>query len=167
MTTEKSLLEQTLAAAQSDRRTVTDAGEPIRRLPEGMQIRASRNHHDDRGSVCEIFDERWNLQADPICFAYRFNIAPGVVKGWGLHQKHEDRNFLLSGKMKLVLYDVRHDSETYGEVSELVLSEDQPSLVSIPRNVWHADQNIGTTELMVLNFPYPSGLTALGEEIFR
>ncbi|WP_420013529.1 hypothetical protein [Tateyamaria sp.] len=55
--------------------------------------------------------------------------------------------------MELVLYDVRPDSSTYGKVSKIVLSEDQPKIVSVPSNVWHADHNIGDTEVLVVNFP--------------
>ena len=27
------------------------------------------------------------------------------------------------------------------------------ALVNVPRNVWHADHNIGTTDVLVVNFP--------------
>ncbi|WP_299623682.1 dTDP-4-dehydrorhamnose 3,5-epimerase family protein [uncultured Tateyamaria sp.] len=153
MTKPESLLEKTIAAAIADERTVSDDGVPIRQLPDGMRERASIKHIDDRGSVTEMFDTRWNWHPDPIEFVYQFSIRPGAIKGWGLHQRHEDRYFLLKGEMELVLYDVRPDSSTYGKVSKIVLSEDQPKIVSVPSNVWHADHNIGDTEVLVVNFP--------------
>ncbi|WP_425098688.1 dTDP-4-dehydrorhamnose 3,5-epimerase family protein [Tropicibacter sp. S64] len=148
-----SLLEQTIAAARADQRTVTDEGVPLRTVPEGVSFRESRRHVDDRGAVTEMFDTRWNWHPDPVEFVYVFTIRPGVVKGWGLHQRHEDRYFLLRGEVELVLYDVRPESATSGQVSKIILSADQPRLVNIPRNVWHADHNIGDTEAMVVNFP--------------
>jgi dTDP-4-dehydrorhamnose 3,5-epimerase len=38
-------------------------------------------------------------------------------------------------------------------VCRLVLSAHDRCLVNVPRNVWHADHNIGATELLVVNFP--------------
>ena len=153
MTQKQSLLDITIAAAEADKRTVSNEGVPVQQLPDGMIQRASRKHIDDRGSVVEMFDTRWDWHPDPIEFVYRFTIRPGVIKGWGLHQRHEDRYFLLKGEMELVLYDVRPESSTYGQVSKIVLSEDQPRIVNVPRNVWHADHNIGDTEVLVVNFP--------------
>jgi dTDP-4-dehydrorhamnose 3,5-epimerase len=33
------------------------------------------------------------------------------------------------------------------------VSEYDRKLVNIPRNVWHADHNIGSKDLLVVNFP--------------
>ena len=57
------------------------------------------------------------------------------------------------GVMELVLFDPRPDSPTCGEVCRIVLSEQNRCLVNVPRNVWHADHNIGTTDAVVVNFP--------------
>ena len=86
-------------------------------------------------------------------FAYCFTVRPGIIKGWGLHQQHEDRYCLLQGEMELVLYDVRPNSRTRGQVSRIVLSEYNRRIVNIPRLVWHADFNIGATDALVVNFP--------------
>jgi dTDP-4-dehydrorhamnose 3,5-epimerase len=75
------------------------------------------------------------------------------VKGWNLHKEHEDRYFLLHGELELVLFDPRPESSTYGEVCRLVLSEHSRRLVNVPKNVWHADYNIGTKDALVVNFP--------------
>jgi dTDP-4-dehydrorhamnose 3,5-epimerase len=101
----------------------------------------------------ELFDPRWNWHPDPLVFAYSFTIRPGVVKGWNLHQKHEDRYFLLQGEMELIFYDVRPGSPTFGELSKIQLSEHNRDLVNVPVNVWHADHNIGTKDALVVNFP--------------
>ena len=149
----QTLLQKTLDAAVADQQTVTPEGESLGRLPHGMKIRDAQIHTDDRGSVAEMLDTRWDFSPDPIKFAYYFSIRPGQVKGWGLHQKHEDRYFLLRGELELVLYDVRPDSPTCGEVSKLYLSEKHQKMISIPRFVWHADNNIGDCEALVVNFP--------------
>jgi dTDP-4-dehydrorhamnose 3,5-epimerase len=136
-----------------DRETVTQAGERLEPLPEGMLLRDLVTHPDERGTVCELFDPRWGVQADPMVFAYMFTIRPGLAKGWGVHREHHDRYAFLSGELELALYDEREDSGTAGLTSTLVLSELHRRLVTIPPGVWHAERNIGKTDVMVVNFP--------------
>jgi dTDP-4-dehydrorhamnose 3,5-epimerase len=153
MLTKPSLLDTTLAAAVKDGQTVSTDGKSLRRLTEGVVMRDLPVHADDRGSVMEMFDPRWNWHPDPIVFTYCFTIRPGYVKGWNLHKLHEDRYCLLQGEMELVLYDPRPESATCGEVCKIVLTANQRRIVNVPRNVWHADHNIGSTDLLVVNFP--------------
>jgi dTDP-4-dehydrorhamnose 3,5-epimerase len=149
---EQSLLEVTLNAAVRDRQTVTGAGEYIRRLTHGVKVHDLPTHPDDRGSVTELFDPRWGIP-DPVAYAYTFTIHPGYCKGWNLHRENEDRYAILSGEMELVLFDPRPESPTCGEVCRIVLSEHHRCLVNVPPNVWHADRNIGTRNVVVINFP--------------
>src|SRR5215213_2887041 len=138
----ESILDNTLAASVRDRATVTPLGARLKRVTEGVKFRSSSTHADARGTVLELYDPRWNWHSEPLVFAYSFTIRPGIVKGWNLHREHEDRYMLLQGEMLTVLYDPRPESSTCGEVCEIVLSESERRLVSIPRYVWHADYNI-------------------------
>jgi dTDP-4-dehydrorhamnose 3,5-epimerase len=151
--TNRSLLDITLEAARRDEQMVTSQGEPAGSLTEGVQIRRLPTHADARGSVFELFDSRWNWHPDPVVFAYCFTIRPGVVKGWNLHRRHEDRYAILKGEMEIVLFDPRPESSTYGKVCRIVLSEHGRAIVNVPINVWHADHNIGATDVVVVNFP--------------
>ena len=153
MKTDPSLLDITLKAARRDQQMVTPAGLAVGRLTEGVQIRPLPTHADARGSVFELFDVQWNWHPDPVVFAYCFTIRPGCVKGWNLHRQQEDRYALLNGEMELVLFDPRPESSTCGEICRIVLSEHQRCLVNVPKNVWHADHNIGGSEVVVVNFP--------------
>ena len=146
------LLELTLAAAKQDEETVR-GGVPTAKLLDGMSFHESVTHLDDRGSVTEIFDPRWNWHPEPMVFSYMFTIRPGVVKGWGLHKLHEDRYFVIEGEMELVLFDPRAESSTYGKICRVMLSGNRPRLVNVPNFVWHADHNVGTVDVRVLNFP--------------
>ena len=152
-TNRPTILEVTLAAAQQDQRTVDEDRRSIAPLVDGMTLRDSIRHNDDRGSVTEVFDPRWGWHTDPLVFSYLFTIRPGMIKGWGLHKLHEDRYFVVSGELELVLYDPRPESSTYGKISKVYLSGSRPQLVNVPKFVWHADRNIGSTELVVINFP--------------
>ena len=146
-------LERTLRAAAQNPATVDETGEPLASGLHGMTEHRTRTHVDDRGSVTELFDTRWGWHPDPLVFAYTYTIRPGRAKGWGLHKLHQDRYFLLRGRMEIVLYDVRPDSPTRGKVHRLFLSEENPRIINIPTFVWHANMNIGTDEVRVINFP--------------
>ena len=136
-----------------DIQTVTSEGNPVDPLPHGVTFKEIPTHIDARGSVCELFDSRWDWHPDPLVFSYVFTIRPEMIKGWGMHMQHEDRYLLLQGEMEVVLYDGREDSPTKGLVSKVVLSEFNRRLMNIPAGIWHADHNIGQKEVLVVNFP--------------
>jgi dTDP-4-dehydrorhamnose 3,5-epimerase len=148
-----SLLDHTLAQAKRDAATVSSDGKRLSRLTEGVTFHDVPTHVDQRGSVVELYDPRWNWHPAPLIFAHCFTVRPGYVKGWGLHQTHEDRYFILSGELLLVLFDPRPGSSTYGEVCEIFLSEFNRRILNIPTHVWHAEQNIGPRDAVVIDFP--------------
>jgi dTDP-4-dehydrorhamnose 3,5-epimerase len=147
------ILELTLAEARRDRQMSLPTGKPVGRLTEGVRIRELTTIADERGSILELFDPRWNYHPDPVVFTYMFTLRPGYVKGWNLHKQHEDRYVIIQGEMALILFDPRPESSTFGEVCKLVLSEHHRRLVNVPKFVWHADHNIGSKDVVVVNFP--------------
>lgn len=148
-----SLLDQTLASAQRDRQTVTTDGKPVLDLIEGVSFRNVTTHIDGRGTLVEIYDTRWGWHPAPVVFAHCFTIRPGFVKGWGLHETHQDRYFILFGDMELVLFDPRPNSSTCGKINKILMSESNRRLVNIPTHVWHAEYNIGASDVVVIDLP--------------
>lgn len=136
-----------------DIQTVTKEGFVLDTLLEGVKIKKCFTHIDDRGSVCEMMDERWDFSDKPLVYSYFFTTRPGISKGWGMHKINEDRYFLISGEIELVLYDDRPSSSTYKKVCKLYLSEYDRKLVNIPPYVWHAHKNIGLKDSIGINFP--------------
>lgn len=136
-----------------DSSSVDRDGNPQAPLPEGVTFRDAITHTDDRGSVCELFDPRWQWHADPVVFTYMFTLRPGRVKGWGMHRLHEDRYFIVSGDMEVVLFDGREGSPTENLVAKVVLSEHHRRLMNIPAGIWHANHNIGSKDVLVINVP--------------
>ncbi len=55
--------------------------------------------------------------------------------------------------VEVVMYDARPDSPTRGLVAKTVLSEYRRRLMNIPAGIWHANRNIGTRDVVVVNFP--------------
>jgi len=119
----------------------------------GVVVRDLVTHVDDRGTVCELYDPRWGVSPAEMVFAYMFTIRPGQAKGWGMHREHEDRYAFLDGELELVLFDGREDSPTARQESRLFLSDLRRQLVVIPRGVWHAERNVGSRDVRVVNFP--------------
>ena len=142
-----------MATPDQDKQTVTPAGESIQQVPAGVTFHDVITQVDERGMVCELFDPRWGWHKDPLVFAYSFTVRPGMIKGWGMHKKHDDRYFILLGEIEVVLYDDRPDSPARGLISTVVLSEYRRRLMSIPAGVWHADRNIGSRDAVLINFP--------------
>src|SRR5258708_36962052 len=57
---------------------------------------------------------------------------PGTVKAWHIHQTMTINNAVISGRAKLVLYDLRPDSPTKGELQEIYFGEDNYVLAQVP-----------------------------------
>ena len=138
---------------QNSPSSVDANGQSLAQLPEGVTFRNATTHFDERGSVCELYDERWTWHSEPLVFSYIMTLRPRRVKGWGMHMHHEDRYIVLKGEMITVMYDARADSQTKGLVAQVHLSEWNRRLMNIPSGVWHASWNPGETEVMVNNFP--------------
>ena len=60
---------------------------------------------------------------------------------------------MVSGLVKIVVFDGRRDSPTSGRVNEFTLSEKNPGLLLIPPNLYHGGKNIGTSEAIIINMP--------------
>ncbi len=138
---------------KQDVQTVTSDGESTQPLIHGVTFKEVTTHIDDRGFVCETYDSRWKWNKKPLVFSYVYTIRPGIIKGWAMHKKHEDRYFILFGEVEVVLYDGRKDSPTKGMVSKFYFTEYNRRLVNIPPGVWHANRNVGSKDAVVLNFP--------------
>lgn len=107
---------------------------------------------DERGRLMEM------LRSDDEVFlkfgqAYMTTAYPGVVKAWHYHKKQVDNFVVVRGMMKVVLYDSRQESSTFGEINEFFLGEHNPLLLQIPALVYHGFKCIGDQEAMVINIP--------------
>jgi dTDP-4-dehydrorhamnose 3,5-epimerase len=85
--------------------------------------------------------------------AYITTAYPGVVKGWHHHRVQTDHFCVVKGMMKVVLYDRREESETFGEINEFFMGEHNPIVLKIPPGVFHGFKCISETEAICLNLP--------------
>ena len=138
---------------RQDVETVKPDGRTVAPLIDGVVIRHAVTQIDDRGTLCEILRPDWGFHPAPFSYVYQFSIRPGKVKGWHQHHQHDDRIFLSQGTVKVVLYDPRPESPTYRMINEIHRSELHRSIMVIPQFVWHAHQNIGSTDALFISMP--------------
>ena len=108
--------------------------------------------HED-GHVTEVARANWDIIGGPIVQVHLTTTFPGRHRAWGLHQRSTDRLFVVSGLVKVVVFDGRLDSPTYGHVNEFTVSEKNPGLLVIPPNLYHGWKNIGVSEAIIINMP--------------
>lgn len=82
---------------------------------------------------------------------YFSTVHPGVIKAWHLHSEMVLNYAVISGSVKLALYDERDDSPTKGEVQEMVVGDGNYVLVQIPPGVWNGFMGVGTETAIVAN----------------
>src|SRR5512136_1789799 len=116
---------------------------------DGVKVKKLKVIPDERGRLMEMF------RADDEFFekfgqVYMTTAYPGVVKGWHYHKKQSDSMAVVKGMMKIVLYDHRKDSPTYGEINEFYAGVYNPILVHIPPRVCHGFKCISPEEAMVV-----------------
>ena len=127
-------------------------GQPLSEI-EGVKVEVAIPYTDHRGALVEAINQENPFWDEPIVHAYKFTVRPGKIKGWGMHRLQTDRYFIVSGSVRIVLYDGREDSPTHKHLAEYTFADKVSGLVRIPPGVWHADQNIGEDEAVVINFP--------------
>ncbi len=122
------------------------------KLIDGVIAKRLKVIPDERGRLAEI------LRADDPEFkkfgqVYFTTAYSGVVKAWHYHKIQTDYFFCIKGMTKLVMYDSRKDSPTFGLINEFIVGEHNPILVIIPPNVYHGFKAIGESESLMINIP--------------
>jgi len=117
---------------------------------DGVKIIPLKQIPDERGKIMHMLKS-----TDPHFEKFGeiyFSVAyPGVIKGWHLHKKQTQFYAVISGMIKLVLYDERKKSPTSGELMEIFVGEYNYQLVRIPVGVVNGYKAIGLTPAIVAN----------------
>jgi dTDP-4-dehydrorhamnose 3,5-epimerase len=147
------LAEAVEPAAAREPATVDAIGRRLAAGIDGVVYSRAVSHVDHRGSLTEIVNFDDPFWDEPIVYSYAITIQPGRIKGWGMHLKQADRYFLAIGSVRVVLHDGRTASPTFGAVAQFHLTAGTRARLLIPPGVWHADQNWGPDEAVIVNFP--------------
>lgn len=117
---------------------------------DGVKIIPLKQFPDERGCVKHM------LRCDDPHFEkfgeiYFSTVYPGVVKGWHYHREMALNYAVISGMIKLVLYDSRETSPTRYKIQDICIGEQNYVLVHVPPQVWNGFIGLGTKEAIVAN----------------
>lgn len=101
---------------------------------------------DERGYFMEILRDDDGLLSRFGQSSYTISY-PGVIKAFHWHEHQDDLWFIASGMAKVVLFDLRKDSPTYGKTQVIITGELDPMLILIPRGVAHGYKVLGDKPL--------------------
>lgn len=100
---------------------------------EGVKIVPLKKIPDERGTI--MHGVRKDNILNDFGEVYFKKLYQGVVNGWHVHEKLILNYICILGMIKLVLYDMRNNSPTHGEIQEIFFGEDNYCLVHIPPGI--------------------------------
>ena len=115
---------------------------PIKNITD-VVITPLKRFPDERGTVMhmmQVTDPDFKGFAQVYCST----VNPGKIKGWHFQNKAYRSYIVLSGMVKLVLYDEREDSPSKGVVQEIFMGDSNYVRVTIPPQVWSGVNGIST-----------------------
>jgi len=115
---------------------------------KGVIVKKLNKIEDERGAIFHMLrsDDPEFKEFGEIYFS---KVYKDYVKGWHIHEKMTLNYAVVSGNIKLVLYDAR-EGETKCEVMEIEVGDDNYVLVSVPPGVWNGFKGL-TKEALVAN----------------
>lgn len=117
---------------------------------DGVVIKKLKIIPDERGRVMHML-KSGDREFEKFGEIYFSTVYPGVIKGWHLHRKMTLNYAVPVGMVKLVLYDGRKKSPTFGKVQEIFIGEDNYALVKIPPGIWNGFKGIGVKPALLAN----------------
>lgn len=117
---------------------------------DGVKVVPLKQIVDERGKIMHMLkatDEHF-IEFGEIYFSCAW---PGTIKAWHIHQRMTVNNAVVSGRAKLVMYDLREDSPTKGEVQEVFFGEDNYVLVQIPPGIANGYKAYGDKMVIMAN----------------
>ena len=105
---------------------------------EDVSIIKLSTHHDERGFFREIFRFPEDFQDLSVEQLSHSMVKEGGVKAWHGHVHQSQWNYVVSGQIKVALYDNRKDSKTYKETMAFVTGVSaEPIAYFFPPGVLH------------------------------
>ncbi len=117
---------------------------------DGVNFKPLKKIPDERGTILHMLrnDDPKFTKFGEIYFS---KIYPGVVKGWHLHTQMTLNYAVISGMVKIVLFDDREKSKTRGKLMEIFTGDENYGLITIPPMVWNGFKGVGNAVAIVAN----------------
>jgi dTDP-4-dehydrorhamnose 3,5-epimerase len=119
---------------------------------DGVELRRLEMKADGRGNLVVLMSDRFGDKYQTP-HVYLVTAAARSVRAWVYHKRQSDRLAYVRGRIRVVLYDLRPDSRTYGAVNVLDVGEANKVLLTIPPFVVHGVQNLGDEDTFFVNMP--------------
>lgn len=122
----------------------------IQPLIVGVQAHDLLQVRDERGMVARMVrnTDPWFSGFGEIYFS---TIYPKAVKAWRKHTKMTVNYACIEGAVKIVLYDDRKNSKTYGEFNEFHLSPNNYKLLVLAPGIWSGFVGLGRKPSIIAN----------------
>ncbi|MDI6603790.1 MAG: dTDP-4-dehydrorhamnose 3,5-epimerase family protein [Thermoanaerobacteraceae bacterium] len=117
---------------------------------EGVIIKPLKKIPDERGCIFHMLRNDYP-EFEQFGEIYFSMVYPNAIKAWHLHKKMILNYAVISGMIKLVLYDDRENSPTKGELMEIFTGEQNYCLIKIPSGIWNGFKGIGDKPAIVAN----------------
>ncbi len=141
-----------LKGMQQDDQSITKDWEMVNQdLIDGVRLQEIKNVPTNYGYLTEVYRADWKLDKSGVDQVFMSVLEPGGISAWHAHSQTTDRLFVAQGIFKIVLFDSRKDSPTYGKLNTFRLGTIKPGLLIVPPMVWHGIQNTSSTPSMLIN----------------
>ena len=109
-----------------------------------------KQFEDQRGKVMHMLrsNDKHFIKFGEVYFSW---ISAGAIKAWKLHKELTMNIAVPIGEIKLVLYDDRVDSSTYGKLNEFMMGDNNYYLLTIPNNIWYGFKSLNDKAAMIVN----------------
>ena len=116
----------------------------------GVKITPKKQISDERGKIMHMLrnDDHLFNKFGEIYFSC---IYPNKIKAWHLHKEMTLNYSLVYGKIKLVLFDDRKLSKTYKKIQEIILSNDNYCIVTVPPMIWNGFKCLSSETAILAN----------------
>ena len=130
---------------------------------EGVIITPKKQIEDDRGKIMHMMrnDDSIFQKFGEVYFSV---VYPSKIKAWHIHKKMTLNYVVVSGEVKIVLYDDRKNSSTFNEVQEVFLTEKNYCMITIPPLIWNGFKSNNNKLAIISNL---SDIPHDPEEIIR
>mgnify|MGYP005994401309 CR=1 FL=1 len=95
------------------------------------------SHKDRRGFFREIMKNDRKLTKIKFAQISHSKIKKSIKKGWHVHKKQYQWNYLVKGSIRVSLLDLRKNSKTFMKKMNFSVSDRKPMIYFFPPNIAH------------------------------